>query len=99
MKTNLTLLTAFSLLLVACGEKTTEATTHAYEIDLGENPYFLTTDLPQESELGTPVPIHLRGVNSVPIPAEKSTTPGIGRVIYRRSQDQAAHKHAGSGNE
>ncbi len=91
MKTNLILLPICTLLLVACGEKTTETTSYAYEIDLGENPYFLTTELPQEIPEGTPAPIHLRGVNSVPIPAEKSTTPGIGRVIYRRVTHNASH--------
>lgn len=83
MKTKFALVGLTALFLVACDKKQTESSFTAQKIDLGANPFFLTTDLPQERIEGTPAPIRVRGVNHIPVAPSETSSPGTGRVIYR----------------
>jgi hypothetical protein len=82
MKTTHILLGLTAILLTACDKKTGEPTATFQEVDLGENAFFLTTELPKESIEGTYVPIHLRGVNNTQVHPAKAPTPGTRRVVY-----------------
>lgn len=86
MKTKPLLIAIATVCLAACGKQNSESASHVPEIDLGDNPFFLTTELPQEEVIGTPVPIHIPGANNNPVPAHQISSPGIGRVIYREHQ-------------
>lgn len=84
MKTKFILLSLTALALIACDQKQPEASVAFSEVDLGENAFFLTTELPPEQPDGTPVPIVLRGVSITPVAPGQAPTPGTWRVIYHR---------------
>jgi len=88
MKTKLIFLALTAFALAACDQKRPEAEVTLHEVDLGENPFFLITDLPPELLMGTVVPIHLQGVKSTPVAPGQASGPGTRRVIYRKVESR-----------
>ncbi|MFU8894210.1 MAG: hypothetical protein ACNA8L_11340 [Luteolibacter sp.] len=82
MKTKLILLGLTGILLTACDKKSSAPTATIPEVDLGENAFFLTTELPMETIDGTYVPIHLHGVRGAPVHPSHAPSPATRRLVF-----------------